>query len=152
MILKPSRTRIFVYFLITSLILLVVLMSMCFTIFFFQPWDYRQWIILGFWFALSIVFLILLLKNYYYKVEDKYFSLTKFNKEICYGYSDIFYIDVQYSSNHSSILIITSRGETKYFVKDKENKLLDILITRCKNVMDKETLIRTFPHVIKDIR
>lgn len=149
--LKPSALRIFIYFLITSLILLLVLISMCFTIFFFQPWDYKQWVILGFWLALSIVFLILLLKNYYYKVEDKYFSLTKFNKETCYGYSDIFYIDIEYSSKHSSILIITSKGEAKYFVKDKENKLLDILIKNCKNVLDKETLLRTFPHLIKDI-
>lgn len=150
--LKPSRLRILLYFIITSIILLVVLVGMCFSIFFFQPWSYQQWIILSFWLVLSILSLILLLKNYYYTIEDKYFSITKMNKEICYEYKDILYIDVTYSTTHSSILIITSKGQFKYFVKDKENKLLSILLERCKNLTDRESLLRTYPDLYKVIK
>ena len=150
--LKPSAIRLFLYFIITSLILLFAIISMCFTIFFFQQWNYQQWIILIFWFLLSVVFLILLLKNYYYTIEQNYFSLTRFKKEICYEYKDILYIDVQYSMNHSSILLILKRGEVKYFVKDKENKLLNILIEKCQNVIDKQSVIVMFPNLNKIIK
>ena len=150
--LKPSTLRLLAYFIITSLILLIVIVLMCFTIFFFQEWNYQQWVILGFWLLLSIGFLILLLKNYYYTIEHNYFSLTKLKKEICYEYDDILYIDEQYSINHSSILLVTKRGEVKYFTKDKDNKLLTILLNKCKNRTDKQSIIVMFPHLNKIIK
>lgn len=150
--LKPSRLRLTLYFILSSLILLVVLVGMCFTIFFFQPFGYKQIIIIAAWLILSIVWLFALNKNYFYVVEEKYLSVFKFNKESVYMFDEIIYIDYDYSSTHSNILFVTKLGHPRYIVHDQNKQLLDMLVNKCSKTRDRESVVRQFPALHKIIR
>ena len=150
--LKPSRLRLTIYFIISALILLFVIVGMCFSIFFLEPFGYKQIIILVAWLILSLLWLFFLDKQYFYQVEDKYFSVIKFNKELVYMYDDIIYIDYKYSSTHSNILFITNLGHARYVVHDRNRKLLDILSDRCKKQKDRDSIIRQYPSLSEIIK
>ena len=150
--LKPNRLRITLYFLLTSIILLLVIVGMCFTIFFYEPFGYKQIIILAAWLLLSLVCLLTLEKNYYFFIDEKYISVVRFNKEVVYQYNEIIYIDIEYSEKHSNILFITKHGHARYILHDREKKMLGILKDKCRNLKDRESVVRQFPNLCKTIR
>lgn len=150
--LRPSLIRLTLYFVISSIILLFVIVGMCFTIFFFEPFGYKQIIILASWLILSILWLVALNKNYFYTVEEKYLSVFKFKKESVYMYDEIIYLDYEYSKTHSSILFVTKLGHARYIVHDQKKQLLDILQSKCTKVKDRDSVVRQFPTLAKVIR
>lgn len=87
---------------------------------------------------LGVVFVITYVSSllfYYYIIEDKYFIMKRFGKEIQFEYKNIEFIDVERSKRKGMVIFYSSTARMRYMLGDKEGKLLETLIKKCPETM-----------------
>ena len=88
--------------------------------------------------VIFIVAYIFALFNFSYVIEDKYFAVRRFKKEICYDYKNIEFIDIETSRRKRQVIFYTKGARMRYLLGDKDGVLLETLIKKCPNVMSVE--------------
>ena len=124
-----------------------ILVFGCFYWLFFRNWDVVQPLIIGFYVLLMVTLLILSLFTNYYEITKKYVTIHKFGKEVVYYYSDIIYIDKEYSEKKKTILLVTRFDHVRYITFDKEGVLYNTMMEHCQNLISKEELLAKKPNI-----
>lgn len=94
--------------------------------------------------AAGIVTYVILTTQNYYIILNSELVHHRFNNELHYRYSDIVYIDKEYTMKHKVLLFYTSKGDDRYLVLDNDGRLLKILEDNCRNLITKEDFKRRF--------
>lgn len=151
----PQKSKIFKIFAIYSIVLLLLIYGIFSSRF---GWAYQapemitscivqDVACIVAWLVISIIsFFILTRQNYYVILKDGIIH-HKWTKEVKYNYQDILYIDKDYTEKHSTILFYTSKGHPIYLVLDKENKILNAINNKAKNLISKAEYHSKFPNV-----
>ncbi len=145
--LSLSKKKITITFLISFLVAAALLFSILFNLFLRWPWDYYQYLIIGVFLALSIVFYILSLKANYYIVEKGQIKVRRFTKLYAYNFKEVIYIDEDYSTKHKTVMFVTSKGHIRYLTFDSQGILYETMLEKCTNRVDLATVRRRFPNL-----
>ena len=151
--LKIGVWRITWRYLVVFLVIFLIAFGTCFSVFFeitdtgVVPREFgsSQIIFLVIFFGIFIVTYILSLIGFYYVVEDKYFSVKKFGKEITYDYQNIEFIDIETSKRKKQVIFYSKVARMRYMLGDKNGVLLETLIKKCPNIMSVEEFRRRHP-------
>lgn len=73
--------------------------------------------------------------SYYYVIEDKYFVVKKFGREIEFNYDNIEFIDFAQSEKKRQVIFYSTKGKMRFLLGDKEGKLLETLRKKCPNTL-----------------
>ena len=114
---------------------------------FLSKWDFKQPLIIGAYTVMMIVILIFAIFSQYYELNKKDITEAKFGKKYVYFYSDIIYIDVEQSKKSKTLCFVTNKGHVKYLTFDKEGKIFEAAISKCKSLISREELERKFPGI-----
>ena len=133
--------------LVVFVIIAGILCLTFFNLFFKNNWDYRQFIIISAYALLMAVILVLSLNSYYYEINKKDLTVSRFGKKYVYFYSDIIYIDEEQSKKSKTLCFVTKFGDVKYLTFDKEGKIFEVAISRCKNLISLEEVKKKFPGI-----
>lgn len=125
----------------------VLVFLIFFEIFITWPWDYRQPLIIAVWLISGIIFTFFSLKGTHYLVTKKYIQVTRGRKEYIYYYSEIIYIDEEYSKRKRCICFVTNKGHVRYLNFDKEGIIYDTMINNAKNLISKDEVKEKFPKI-----
>jgi hypothetical protein len=63
-----------------------------------------------------------------------------------YTYDNIVYINVDYSSKHSTLEFFLNSGKNVLLTMDKDKKLLTELQSRCHKLLSKEEFLKKYPN------
>lgn len=110
----------------------------CFYYIFFTKWTGVQPVIIAIYVAVMVALFFISLYTNYYEVYKKHFIIHKFGKEYQYSYSDIIYIDKEYSEKKKTILFATKYGHVRFVTFDQYGVLYNTMIDQCQNLMTKE--------------
>lgn len=142
----PNMKKTLIMFSVISLIILVLFyfyIDGSFT----WPLPTKDYILFGGWLIITLVYLFITIRFGYYTLEKKALLQRRLTKEYMYEYNHIIYIDEEWSRKNKILLFVTDRGNTIYLIMDKKQVLLDEMLVRCKNLIDKETLLIKFPNI-----
>lgn len=145
-IIRPSPLKGIIIFNLVTLFL-------CFGIYIgidllkFDPTNPALYIIIVIWLAILVVTTIYFTKFNYYIINADGFTQVKFNQKTNFYYRNILFIDEIWTRKHKKIYLLTNEGIEKFFALDKEQVLLDLLLTNCKNVISTEEVFFRFPQV-----
>jgi hypothetical protein len=115
---------------------------------FLEPvWTWQQWTVIAVFIGSTIFFYVLTIMQNYYVLEKKYIKVHRFKKEMYYYFSDIVYIDEEYSEKHKMILFVTSRGDIRYLTFDRKGLVYQAMLERSNNLIAKETLNIRYPNI-----
>ena len=129
------------------LLLAVVVSLMFFNLFYLTKWDYRQFLIIGIYSLVMVAILVFSLNTQYYEINKKDLTECKFGKKYIYFYSDIIYIDVEGSKKSKILSFVTKYGHVKYLTFDKEGKIFEAAMAKCKNLISLEEVKGKFPGI-----
>ena len=110
-----------------------------------RPFETGQAIFVGVFAITFLATFLMALFGQYYIIEDKYFIVKKLGKEYVYDYSSIIFVDINESKRKKMLIIFTKKSGMKYFLGDKEGKLLETVIKKCPNTMTLEEFRRAYP-------
>lgn len=110
------------------------------------PPSILQYVVIGIWLALSIFLIIVSIRMNYYTYNRYELIRHVFTKEYVIKYKDVLYIDVEWSKKHHSLLIFTSLGHERYLPFDKDGKIFELMLERCKHLISKEEYLIKFPN------
>lgn len=144
---KISLKKVLLMWLGVFAILAVVVSLMFFNLFYLTKWDYRQFIVIGAYTAVMILILIFSINTQYYEINKKDLTECKFGKKLVYFYSDIIYIDVEGSMKSRILSFVTKYGHVKYLTFDKEGKIFEAAMSKCKNLISLEEVRIKFPGI-----
>ena len=144
---KISTKKVLFMWFGVFVILAPVISLMFFNLFYQSKWDYRQFLIIGIYVTVMVVILILSLNIQYYEINKKDITECKFGKKYIYFFSDIIYIDVEGSKRSKILSFVTSHGHVKYLTFDKDGKIFEAAINKCKNLITLEEVRRKFPGI-----
>jgi len=145
--LKIRPTRIIVSFIFAALFVGAFLFGVCWHMFLFETWDWRQYALIAFWVISTIVFLIVALIGNYYVLERKYVEVHRFKKVLVYNFSDVIYIDEEKSKKHKTIYFYMRQGHTRYLTFDQKGLLYKAMLEKCQNRLSKEDFEREYPNI-----
>ena len=94
-----------------------------------------------------IVILVVALTTQYYELNKQDITEAKFGKKFVYFYSDIIYIDEEQSKKSKTLCFVTNKGHVKYLTFDKEGKIFEAALSKCKSLISREELERKFPGI-----
>ena len=114
---------------------------------FLKEWDFKQPLIIIAYSVAMIVILIVSLNTQYYEINKKDITEAKFGKKYVYFFSDIIYIDEEQSKKSKTLCFVTKQGHVKYLTFDKEGKIYEAAINKCKSLISREELERRFPGI-----
>ena len=129
------------------LLLAVVVSLMFFNLFYLTKWDYRQFLIIGIYSLVMVAILVFSLNTQYYEINKRDLTECKFGKKYIYFYSDIIYIDVEGSKKSKILSFVTKYGHVKYLTFDKEGKIFEAVMAKCKNLISLEEVKGKFPGI-----
>lgn len=141
-----DRKRTFITFLIADLIFGVLLFLSCINLFFFQDFGAVQVVIICLFVFISIFMLVLSLVRNFYVVEPKYLVVVKGTRVMNYDYSDVVYIDEETSKRKKTVYFCTNKGLVRYLPFDKDGKILNIMVSKCKNRLELDEFRRRYPN------
>ena len=144
---RISPKRVIFMWLGVFVILSAVVSLMFFNLFYQSKWDYRQLLIIGIYSTVMVIILILSLNTQYYEINKKDLTECKFGKKYVYFYSDIIYIDVDGSRKSRILSFVTKFGHVKYLTFDKEGKIFETVMNKCKNLISLEEVKAKFPGI-----
>lgn len=144
---KISTKKILFMWGAVFLLLAVVVSLMFFNLFYLTKWDYRQFLIIGIYSLVMVAILIFSLNTQYYEINKKDLTECKFGKKFVYFYSDIIYIDVEGSKKSKILSFVTKYGHVKYLTFDKEGKIFEAAMNKCKNLISLEEVRGKFPGI-----
>ena len=145
--LKINPTRIIVSFIFASLFVGAALFGICYHMFLFETWDWRQITIIVFYVVSTIGFLLFALLSNYYILERKYVEVHRFKKVLVYSFSDIIYIEEEKSKKEKVIHFYTRQGHTRYLTFDQKGLLYKAMLEKCQNRLTKEEFYTKYPNV-----
>lgn len=73
--------------------------------------------------------------SYYYVIEDKYFVVKKFGREIEFNYNNIEFVDFEQSEKKRQVIFYSSKAKMRFLLGDKDGKLLETLRKKCSNTL-----------------
>lgn len=115
--------------------------------------QYIIWDIITLVSLLAIAIILLLIvwfwipKKNYYEIRNNAVIHYNFNKEITYDFSNILYIDKEYTLKHKTLLFYNNKGKGLFLILDKDFELYEIMKQKCKNLLSKEEFMARFPSV-----
>ncbi len=110
-------------------------------------WGWQPYTIIGVWLATSIFLIVAALLTSYYEVNKKYVVVHKGTKTLVYNYSDVVYIDEEYSVKKKTIAFYTRQGHSRYLMFDSKGILYKVMLANCKNRLSKEEFKEKYPQV-----
>ena len=114
---------------------------------FLSKWDFKQPLIISAYTIAMIVILIIAMTSQYYELNKKDITEARFGKKFTYFYSDIIYIDEEQSKKSKTLCFVTNKGHVKYLTFDKEGKIFEVAMSKCKSLISREELERKFPGI-----
>ena len=144
---KVSKKRILLMWLATFFIIGVVVTLMFFNLFYLTKWGVWQPVILGIYTVVMVVILIASINTQYYEINKKDLTECKFGKRATYFYNEIIYIDIEGSKKSKILSFVTKYGHVKYLTFDKEGKIFDVCVSRCRNLITLEEVRAKFPGI-----
>ncbi|MGI6714232.1 MAG: hypothetical protein ACOX3K_04250 [Bacilli bacterium] len=97
--------------------------------------------------VIALITMILGIKMNWYEIGKKALTHHKGNKVLVYYYSEILYIDHEYSQKHKILLFYTSKGHERYLPMDAEMEIYKAVTTKCQHLISKEEYQIRFPKV-----
>lgn len=110
-----------------------------------MPWGVSQTIFVIILGVALIAIYIASIMFYYYIIEDKYFTIVRYGKQLSFEYKNIEFIDIETSKRKHQVIFYSPKARTRYLLGDKEGKLLETLIKKCPNTMSVEEFKRRHP-------
>ena len=132
---------------IVFLLLAAVVSLMFFNLFYLSKWGVSQFVIIGVYTLVMMAILVFSINTQYYEINKKDITECKFGKKYVYFYSDIIYIDVEGSKKSRILSFVTKYGHVKYLTFDKEGKIFDAAMNRCKNLISLQEVQGKFPGI-----
>lgn len=120
---------------------------MFFNLFYLSKWSYMQFIIIAIYTLVMVGILIFSLNTQYYEINKKDLTECKFGKKYIYFYSDIVYIDIEGSMRSKILSFVTKYGHVKYLTFDKDGKIFEAVMSKCKNLISLEEVRSKFPGI-----
>lgn len=148
--LRISSKRIIIIFIILALVIEAIFYSV------FQPWyngDYNPFSQTSFYFyttgviALSVIFCIISITQTYYVINKTSITHNKMGHEYCYYFSQIVYIDEEWSKKHKMLLFYLSDGKSKFLAFDKDGIIFDYALKYSTNRLSREEFQIRYPNV-----
>ena len=122
-------------------------LGLFFNLFYLSSWDYRQIVIVAIYTAVMVAILFFSISTQYYEINKKDLTECRFGKKLVYFYNDIIYIDVEGSKKSKILSFVTKYGHVKYLTFDKEGKIFDAVMSKCKNLISLEEVRGKFPGI-----
>ncbi len=110
----------------------------------FPPTLIHYLVVVG-WTILTAGYLIFGSKNSYYTLTKHEIIHHKGAHKLYYAYKDIIYIDTTYSERKGSIRFVTSKGDERYLMHDKEHLVYKEMLAKVANLKTREEINRLFP-------
>ena len=142
----PDRKRTLIAFVIADLALAVLLFLSCINLFLFQKFGLVQIVIICLFVVISIFMLVLSLTRNFYVVQGKNLLVVKGTRMMNYEFNNVVYIDEATSRRKKTVYFCTDKGVVRYLPFDKEGKILDVMLSKCKNLLDLDEFRRRFPN------
>ncbi len=152
---RPSIWSITWRYLIVSLVIIAIMFGFFFSLFigfnkdtgqaYLMPWGVSQTIFVIILGVALIAIYIASIMFYYYIIEDKYFTIVRYGKQLSFEYKNIEFIDIETSKRKHQVIFYSPKARTRYLLGDKEGKLLETLIKKCPNTMSVEEFKRRHP-------
>lgn len=142
----PDMKRTLISFSIVSLLILV-LFYFTFDGSFTWPLPIKDYIAFAGWLIITAVYFFITLRLGYYTVEKNALYQRRLTKVFCYQYKDVIYIDVDWSKKNKILFFVTNRGDTIYLMMDKKQLLLEKMLEKCHNLVEKDDIKRRFPNI-----
>ena len=95
-------------------------------------------------FVATTIFCILSLTQTYYEIKGATFIHSKMGKVIEYTYSNIIYIDEEFSLKNKMMRFFTKDGRKHLLVFDKNREIYETALKKC-TLISKEEFQRRFP-------
>ncbi len=92
--------------------------------------------------VMTIILLILSIKNTYYVLNNSRVIHVRLGKEVSYDWSHIVYIDQEWSEKHKTLDFFLESGKECYLAFDKEGKLYEYALRNCKLLEQEEFALR----------
>ena len=93
----------------------------------------------------SIIFCVLSLTQTYYEIQGAIFIHSKMGKVVEYNFSNIVYIDQEFSEKKKMFRFFTRDGQEHLLVFDKNAELYQTALRKC-TLISKEEFERRFPN------
>lgn len=145
MILRIKTWRITWRFLLVYFVISAIVFAASISLFFNIDYETGVWTAKEFGFSQILIISILvavfvisyipIIRFYYYIVEDKYFVVKRFGKEIQYEYKNIEFIDINESKRKGMVIFYSKTAKMRYMLGDKDGVLLETLIKKCPETM-----------------
>ena len=142
----PDRKRTLITFIIADLALAVMLFLSCINLFCFQKFGTTQIVVICVYVFISIFMLVLSLTRNFYVVQGKNLLVVKGTRMMNYEFNNVVYIDEATSRRKKTVYFCTDKGVVRYLPFDKEGKILDVMLSKCKNLLDLDEFRRRFPN------
>ena len=143
----PLLHKTIIMLIASVLIVGALVFGMCFNLFLFQEWSWKQPLIIGLYVISSVILFVLTPRSIYYEVNRKYVTVVKYRKELVYNYSDVVYIDEALSEKKKTICFYTNKGDVRYLTFDRQGLLYKTMLANCKNRINKEEFESMYPNI-----
>ena len=94
----------------------------------------------------SVIFCILSITSFSYKISDSEIVQIKLGKEFEYHWKNIIYINEEYSKKHKTLCFYTYDGREHFLMFDKNGKIFEEATKRVNQISRQELLSR-FPNI-----
>lgn len=111
------------------------------------PWKPTTWLIFGFYLSLFLAVFIMVTVLHYYVIENKGIVVHRAGKPLLYKYKEVIYIDRAYSEKHKTVAFMMDTGAVRYLTFDKQGKIYEEMVKRCKNVLSEEEFKSKYPKI-----
>lgn len=109
------------------------------------PPNVYQYLMLGGWTILTIIYLVLAYSNSYYELTKHEIKHTKGKEILYYAYKDILYIDELHSSKKTTIRFVTRLGDERYLTHDPKRLVYTEMLLKTPHRVSKEAIKSQFP-------
>lgn len=153
--LRPRFWAVTWRYLVVSFIILLVVATSFFAIFLkidpdtgvvqFTGWGVAQYLFVIGVPVILVIFYILSVTLYYYKIDEYSFSMVRFGKEFVFDYVNIEFIDIDESRRKNQVIFYSPKSKTRYLLGDKDGILLETLIKKCPKTISVAEFKRKHP-------
>ena len=93
----------------------------------------------------TIIFCVISLTKTYYEIKGAVFTHSKMGKVVEYSFSNIIYIDQEFSEKKKMMRFFTREGQEHLLIFDKNGVLYQTALKKC-SLISKEEFLRRFPN------
>lgn len=105
-----------------------------------------HYIIISIWTLTTIVYTFIGVKTNYYIIEKNGILHHRFNKEFIHNYSDIVYIDEEYTLKHKTLRFVTKTGQIYYLLFDRDGKIYQ-LVKKHASLLNEDEFKSRYSHI-----